>query len=162
RRTQGGNNNAYCQDNEISWFDWSLLEKHPDVHRFVQLLNGRRLLRDAAPERRRSTLHQFLREAKITWHGVKLNQPDWSGHSRTLALTVEAPAEGLVIHLILNAYWEPLEFELPKAENGVPRQWRRWIDTARPSPEDIVDWRLAPVVSGATYQMQPRAVAALF
>ena len=41
RRTQRGNNNAYCQDNEISWFDWTLLMKHPDVHRFVSLLNAR-------------------------------------------------------------------------------------------------------------------------
>ena len=41
RRTQGGNNNDYCQDNETNWFDWSLLEKHADVHRFVTLLNAR-------------------------------------------------------------------------------------------------------------------------
>jgi glycogen operon protein len=50
RRSQQGNNNAYCQDNETSWFDWTLLEKHADVHRFVSLLNARRLLRDMEPE----------------------------------------------------------------------------------------------------------------
>ena len=55
RRTQRGNNNAYCQDNEISWFDWTLLEKHADVHRFVTLLNARRLLRDVEHERQRVT-----------------------------------------------------------------------------------------------------------
>ena len=53
RRSQSGNNNAYCQDNEISWFDWTLVEKHADVHRFVTLLNERRLLRDAEYERQR-------------------------------------------------------------------------------------------------------------
>ena len=53
RRTQRGNNNAYCQDNEISWFDWTLVEKHADVHRFVRLLIARRLLRDVEHERRR-------------------------------------------------------------------------------------------------------------
>ncbi len=54
RRTQSGNNNAYCQDNEISWFDWTLVTKHADVHRFVTLLSARRLLRDMEHERRRS------------------------------------------------------------------------------------------------------------
>ena len=53
RRTQLGNNNAYCQDNETSWFDWTLLAKHADVHRFVTQLNARRLLRDLEPEGQR-------------------------------------------------------------------------------------------------------------
>ena len=57
RRTQRGNNNAYCQDNETSWFDWTLLEKHADVHRFVTLLNARRLLRDVEHERQRVSLN---------------------------------------------------------------------------------------------------------
>ena len=56
RHTQGGNNNAYCQDNEISWFDWTLVEKHADVHRFVSLLIARRLLRDVEHERQRVSL----------------------------------------------------------------------------------------------------------
>ena len=77
RRTQSGNNNAYCQDNEISWLDWTLLSKHADVHRFVRLLIARRLLRGIEHERRRISLNQFLRDAKHAWHGVKLNQPDW-------------------------------------------------------------------------------------
>ena len=61
RRTQRGNNNAYCQDNETSWFDWTLLEKHADVHRFVSLLNARRVLRDVEHERQRVALNQLLR-----------------------------------------------------------------------------------------------------
>jgi isoamylase len=64
RRTQYGNNNAYCQDNETSWFDWSLLSKHADVLRFVKLLIERRLMRDVDHERRRASLSQVLREAK--------------------------------------------------------------------------------------------------
>ena len=78
RRTQRGNNNAYCQDNEISWFDWTLVAKHADVHRFVTLLTARRLLRDIEHERQRMSLNQMVRQAKSTWHGVKLHQPDWS------------------------------------------------------------------------------------
>src|SRR5256712_4666205 len=60
RRTQGGNNNAYCQDNETSWFDWTLLTKRADVHRFVTLLNARRVLRDEEPERLRVALNQVI------------------------------------------------------------------------------------------------------
>ena len=90
RRTQQGNNNAYCQDNEISWFDWTLVAKHADVHRFVTLLNARRLLRDAGPEQRRLSLNQLLLRASKAWHGVKLGQPDWSNSSHSLALSAEA------------------------------------------------------------------------
>src|SRR5215475_10561344 len=60
RRTQHGNNNAYCQDNEFNWYDWSLLEKHADVVRFVKLLVARRILRDLGPERERQTLSELL------------------------------------------------------------------------------------------------------
>jgi glycogen operon protein len=60
RRTQHGNNNAYCHDDESAWFDWSLLNKHSDVHRFVQLIIRRRLMRDVGPEQRRMTLAQWI------------------------------------------------------------------------------------------------------
>src|SRR6202008_1162525 len=78
RRSQGGNNNAYCQDNETSWFDWALLEKHADLHRFVTLVLARRSLRSTEPERQGVSLNQLLRRANKAWHGTKLNQPDWS------------------------------------------------------------------------------------
>ena len=143
RRTQSGNNNAYCQDNETSWFDWTLLEKHADVHRFVKLLNARRLLRDVEHERRRVSLDRMIREANKAWHGVKLDQPDWGDHSRSLAFEAELEREGLRVYLILNAYWEPLEFELPPTGDG-GAGWRRWIDTALESPQDIVPWQTRP------------------
>jgi isoamylase len=162
RRSQGGNNNAYCQDNEISWFDWSLVAKHADLHRFVRLLMARRLLRDVEHERRRMSLNQLLRQAKSTWHGVKLNQPDWSLHSHSVAFTAEIRTEKLLFHLILNAYWEPLDFELPPSESGAKSPWRRWIDTALESPYDIVEWQNAPSFSGSTYRAEPRSVAVLF
>jgi hypothetical protein len=89
RRTQRGNNNAYCQDNETSWFDWTLLAKHADIHRFVKLLNARRLLRDVEHERRRVSLSELIRKADKAWHGVRLHQPDWRECSHSLALTAE-------------------------------------------------------------------------
>ena len=63
RRTQIGNNNNYCHDDETNWFDWSLLEKHADVHRFVKLLIKRRVLRDDQAQRSRKSLDQLIREA---------------------------------------------------------------------------------------------------
>jgi glycogen operon protein len=161
RRTQGGNNNAYCQDNESSWFDWTLLERHGDVHRFLKLLIARRLFRDTGEDREHISLNDLLRQANKSWHGVRLNQPDWSDNSHSIALTVEAAKrEALVLHFILNAYWEPLEFELPPTTGAQP--WRRWIDTALESPSDIVPWREAPVVDGARYRAEARSVVALY
>ncbi|MFL5339583.1 MAG: glycogen debranching protein GlgX [Gemmataceae bacterium] len=160
RHTQGGNNNAYCQDNEISWFDWTRLKKHADVLRFAQLLIERRLLRTTEHEQRRTSLSALIEQAKKAWHGVKLFQPDWGDRSHALALGAELRAEGLKFHLILNAYWEPLDFELPKPDNG--ESWRRWIDTALEPPNDIVPWREAPAFSASSYRAEARSVVMLF
>jgi isoamylase len=137
RRTQRGNNNAYCQDNDTSWFDWKLLSQHADVLRFVKLLIERRLLRDVEHERRRVSLNQTLREVNQGWHGVKLNQPDWSTFSHSVALGGELKHEGVLAHIILNAYWEPLEFELPIFKGGTVN-WSRWIDTALAGARSVV------------------------
>jgi glycogen operon protein len=161
RRTQQGNNNAYCQDNETAWFDWTLVAKHADVHRFVTLLSARRLLRDVEPERRRLSLNQVLRKANKAWHGVKLGQPDWGDSSHSLAFSVEARNEKLLFHVILNAYWEPLDFELPRAGDRSEDLWCRWIDTTLDSPHDIVEWQAAPPVPGSTYRAGPRSAVVL-
>ncbi len=160
RRTQGGNNNTYCQDNEISWFDWSLVRKHADVHRFVRLLLERRLLRDVEHERRRVSLEAMLHTATKAWHGVKLHRPDWGDGSHSVALEGVVREEGLRFHLILNAYWEALDFELPCLCDQGP--WRRWIDTALDSPQDIVPWQAAPAVRDNTYRAGARSVVMLF
>jgi isoamylase len=159
RRTQHGNNNAYCQDNETSWFDWTLTSRHADVHRFVRLLIARRLLRDTEFELQRVSLNQMLRDSRKAWHGVKLGQPDWSSCSHTLAFNADLPGHELTFHLILNAYWEPLDFELPTLTNGQP--WRRWIDTALEPPHEIVEWQTAQPVPGRTYHAAPRSVVVL-
>ncbi len=162
RRTQNGNNNAYCQDNETSWFDWTLVDRHADVHRFVTLLNARRLLRDVEHERQRISLNQWIRRANKAWHGVKVGQPDWTDHSHSLALSVELQQDGFWFYVVLNAYWEALEFELPLVGNGQPSVWRRWIDTSLDSPQDIVPWEAAPSLDGDRYRVGARSVLALF
>jgi glycogen operon protein len=160
RRTQGGNNNAYCQDNETSWFDWSLVDKHADVNRFVRLLIARRLLRNPEHERQRLSLTELIDKARKAWHGVKLHQPDWGDASYCLALGAELRQQRIQFHVILNAFWEPLEFELPKLE--IKQSWRRWIDTALDSPDDIVPWETAPQIPGDKYRVQDRSVVMLF
>ena len=159
RRSQRGNNNAYCQDNEISWFDWGLVSKHDDVLRFVKLLIERRLIRDVEHERRRVSLTQVLRESKRAFHGVKLNQPDWSPHSHSIAICGELKNEGIVAHIIFNAYWEPLDFELPALEDG--SHWRRWIDTALGAPHEICEWKAEQTILTTKYRVGGRSVAVL-
>jgi glycogen operon protein len=160
RHTQHGNNNAYCQDNELSWMDWTLVEKHADVHRFVTLLSARRVQREVEAERQRLSLTMLLQQARKAWHGIRLHQPDWSDASHSLALEADLRREGVRVYIILNAYWEPLTFELPKLENGAA--WQRWIDTALESPDDIVPWKLAPTLQGTTYAAEARSVVLLF
>jgi glycogen operon protein len=160
RHTQGGNNNAYCQDNEISWFDWTRVEKHADVHRFLKLLIERRLLRTVGHEQHRVSLTALLKQADKDWHGVRLHRPDWADRSYSVALCATVREEGVRFHLILNAFWEALPFELPPPGTG--GVWRRWIDTALDPPKDIVPWHMAPAVSGDVYRAEARSVVMLF
>ena len=157
RRTQRGNNNAYCLDDATSWLDWSLLGRHDDVRRFVRLLIRQRLRRDTSQPEWAMTLNQLLRRGTVTWHGVRLDQPDWGSHSHTLAATVRSPGGRQLSHFVLNAWSEPLTFALPSVEGG----WRRWIDTSLQPPDDICDWDAAPPHPTQSYEVAPRSVVML-
>ena len=161
RRTQRGNNNAYCQDNEISWFDEGLLKKHADIHRFVRMMLAFRARREVVIENPHLTLSALLRQARIEWHGVVLNRPDWSEDSHSIALTVSSLNGRFTLHVMLNAYWETLSFELFPIETRDGRRWRRWIDTARLSPDDICAWEDAEVVPQSKYAVAPRSIVIL-
>lgn len=160
RRTQFGNNNAYCQDNEVSWFDWTAPERHGDILRFVQKLNRLRLHLDAVIEGpHHLNLWQLLHSTRVQWHGVKLNQPDTSYTSHSLALT--AWGRWAVFHMIFNAYWEPLSFEVPALPSVQHSDWRRIIDTALDSPLDFCEFPEAPTLSGQLYRAEARSVVVL-
>ena len=128
------------------------------MHRFVSLLAARRLLRDVEHEQRRLSLTQLIAEADKSWHGVKLGQPDWGEQSHSIALAVRMRNEPMIVHLMLNAFWESLEFELPP----ITGTWQRWIDTSLPAPEDIVEWQKAPAISGSSYRTGPRSVVVVY
>jgi glycogen operon protein len=161
-RTQRGNNNAYCQDNEISWFDWRLVETNREMLRFTREM--------IALRRRHPNLHRrrFLtgRPAAgaalpdITWHGERLNEPRWSdGNARLLAFTLAgASAEEMPLHVILNMSDEPRSVDLP----ALPRcGWRRAVDTTLGSPDDITRPERTSIVVSDQYIAKSRSVVVL-
>jgi isoamylase len=160
RATRYGNNNPYCHDNEINWFDWKLLEEHADVLRFASILISGRVLRSRSEGEK--SLNEVLERLKHAWHGVNPHAPDWSFSSHSLALSAMGPDGRTNFYFAVNAYWEPLEFELPRRDPPEREPWRRLIDTFLEPPADIVEWQQAQPVSGSTYRAEPRSLILLY
>jgi glycogen operon protein len=161
RRTQGGNNNAYCLDDESNWLDWSLMQRHADIHRFVRELAAFRQRRDVVGHDAPLTLNQMLQRAQLAWHGIALERADWGERSHSLAFTLRSLNSRFLLHCIMNAYWEPLNFEIPESGGQERVCWRRCIDTALASPDDIQSWVEAPPVEPGSYLVQPRSLVLL-
>ncbi|HIK14436.1 MAG TPA: glycogen debranching protein GlgX [Leptolyngbyaceae cyanobacterium M33_DOE_097] len=161
RRTQLGNNNAYCQNNDISWFDWSRLSQYSHIHRFTKQLIALRLNQDLPIERLDMTLNELLRQQRVQWHGIHLDSPDWSHDSHTLAATIHLLDDQFILHLMINAYWEALTFEIPSINNGYG-SWRRCIDTFLDSPDDVCEWAKAPLIHDSNYRVEARSIVLLF
>ncbi|NJO40082.1 MAG: glycogen debranching protein GlgX [Cyanobacteria bacterium RU_5_0] len=159
QRSQLGNNNAYCQNNELSWFDWSFVEKHTDLLRFVRkLIDLTQSLYIFQQERiLQVTFASHL--PHIVWHGVRLGEPGWERDSHSLAFTLRHPEKAEYLHIMLNAYWQPLAFELPLLGTG--DCWHCIIDTARPSPDDFCDFDTAPCVLGEDCLVEARSAVVL-
>jgi glycogen operon protein len=157
-RTQQGNNNAYCQDNGISWFHWELLEENAELFRFTR--------RMVAFRRAHATLtsdfvlgRRHYADAlidNITFHGVRQRQPDWSPSSHSLAIQLEGQAGDGDIFIIANAYGEELAFELPAGQH-----WKRIVDTAYDAPHDFIDEQHATVFPSLHYLAEARSVVIL-
>ena len=136
RRTQQGNNNAYCQDNGLSWFDWDLARRNQHVFRFFKEM--------IAFRSRHSVVRRpdfFTGEANergildLAWHGCKLHLPGWSDPgSSVLAFTMGGFDGDDDLHAMLNMSGQDLDFDIPPVPG---RQWRRAVDTSLPSPQDI-------------------------
>jgi glycogen operon protein len=161
RRTQRGNNNAYCQDNEISWFDWSTVERQADLRRFVTGLIRVRGMRDSVRTNHHLTLAELMSHARIQLHGVHLHQPDRGHESRSLAITASSLSGDVLMHFALNAWREPLDFELPELPGWAVTGWRRLVDTGQPPPFDLMLPQDAPLVSGRTHRVVDRSVVML-
>jgi isoamylase len=156
-RTQNGNNNAYCQDNEINWFDWNLVEKNAEILRFFRMAIAFRQRYGSLC--RRGFFNGEINEralADISWHGCKLFEPNWNDpDARVLAYTLGGFDGTADIHVMLNMFWEALEFEIPLVEG---RSWYKVIDTAEPSPNDIVAPSQEVALSGNSYLVRDRSV----
>jgi isoamylase len=155
RRTQLGNNNAYCQNNEVSWFDWSLCKRHADLYRFVQLLIQLRLRFAANRSGNFLSLAEFLERAKIQWDGVHLLAPDLSIDSHSIAASAYLE-NGVGFHMMINAYWESLCFSLPAVPDG-SGPWRRLVDTFQDSPSDFLEEE-AETGHHTAYTVQSRSI----
>jgi glycogen operon protein len=157
-RTQSGNNNAWCQDNDVSWVDWSLAHKNADFHRFAREMIA---LRKRHPALRR---RHFLARGDVIWHGVQPYRPDFSAASHTLALVLDGRHTGREpdrdFYLAFNAWKESLSFVIPPAPQNRP--WRRVVDTALASPLDIVGEDEGPSVpEWSAYAVAPFSLIVL-
>lgn len=159
KRTQGGNNNAYCQDNEISWMDWKGVKQEKDLLAFVKKLIKFNL---SSPFFQENIYWTNPGGIVITWHGTKLFEPNWSGHSHSLAYQLYHPDTGQHLYVALNAFWEGLVFELPELpitpRNG---KWKRIVDTSLRPPEDCCVNGKAKTWTEKTYPLPARTILVL-
>ena len=156
-RTQRGNNNAWCQDNDISWMDWSLLEKNAELLRFTSRLIR---FRKAHRSLRRRIFFEDETKPPVAWHGVKLGRPDWRGDSRALGMHMTGANGDDAIYLFANAHWEPRRFELPSLR--APRRWRLFVDTSHEPGSDAAEpGSELSLPSARTYVAGPRSVVVL-
>ncbi|MDB6014981.1 MAG: glycogen debranching enzyme [Gammaproteobacteria bacterium] len=126
RRTQLGNNNAYCQDNETSWYDWSRLRRYPDIHRFVRRVAA---LRRAYPVLARE---RFYTPAEISWFAATLKTPDWSDpRAKALGCLIRGAGRD-ALYLMFNAHDKPVSFTIPAAPDR--GRWQLAIDTSQELP----------------------------
>src|SRR5579872_5007011 len=147
--TQFGNNNPYNQDNETGWLDWSQLQTNRDVFRFFKKMIAFRKLHPSLSRSR------FWRE-DVTWYGIG-ERADLSSNSHTLAFCLHgASQEDDDIYVMINAYWEKLEF---RVQEGTAQEWMRIVNTSLPSPDDFSE-RGEPL-QALTYSVAPRSVVVL-
>jgi len=164
-RSQGGNNNAYCQDNEVSWLDWGLRQANADLFRFFQCCIA---FRKAHPVLRdRCVVAQEGSDgALVSWHGTRAWHADWSGHARTLAFLVgggsyrNRAGTADTLYVAMNVHWEPHTFELPALSGGT--RWHLFANTALASPQDV--WPVGsepPLIDQRQLLVQDRSVVVL-
>ncbi len=158
RRTQKGNNNAYCQDNEISWVDWRLMEENRDLLRFTREMIR---FRQRHPVLRKGSFfagaaHGGISAPDIAWHGHHVNEPDWTPSSRSIAMLINGEYAGLTgdasdndLYVIFNAAGSDRVFDIPEAPSG--KGWRVAVDTAKDSPEEIYSDGKGPLIKKNRY-----------
>ncbi|HAC66023.1 MAG TPA: glycogen debranching enzyme, partial [Cyanothece sp. UBA12306] len=158
-RTRKGNNNVYCQDNELSWFDWDDVDQQFDLwcffRKLISFIQGLKLF--SQEERLEVNTNSNL--PHLTWHGATLGEPDWSDDSHCLVFSLSYPEANEYLHIILNAYWEGADFELPPLDHD--KCWNRIIDTALPLSKSFCELATGDPVPGNSYYVHARACVVL-
>jgi glycogen operon protein len=168
-RTQMGNNNAYCQDNEISWYDWSLIEKNRDLFRFAKSIIAFRLRHHGfmRPEFYTGRDGSYNAIPDISWYDQEGEVPEWDDLDYCLALRMDGSKEDILadrddndFFIMFNAGLEASAFRIAVPPDG--KFWTRAIDTGLPSPEDILSpGSEKPLEPSARYTLAPRSMAVL-
>jgi glycogen operon protein len=154
RRTQHGNNNAYCQDNETSWHDWSCLEQHREIFRFTR---GMIAFRRAHPILSRE---QFYTDAEIRWFGPQGGLPNWADPKGKPFACLIHEDEQHALCLMFNAGDDAVDFRLPPVLPGT--RWRLSVDTSRETPHDLFAASEEPLWENPQiYHLGPRSSAIL-
>jgi glycogen operon protein len=154
RRTQGGNNNAYCQDNETSWINWSDLEQHQECFRFAQ---GMIAFRRAHPI---LSKEEFYTDAEIHWFNAQGKLPDWTDPKAKQFACLIQENEQQALFLIFNADTGSTDFHLPPMPEGF--RWYRAVDTSQPAPQDFVAAGEETLLDNpTTYRLEARTSAIL-
>jgi len=165
-RSQGGNNNTYCHDNEINWYNWDQIanETSQEMIRYWSMLIKKRT-RYINHFKGRYFTGQSNKYglSEVAWHGTQLNNPGWNdAEARCFAVTYGDTAEDTDqtanIHCMFNMYWDGVEFELPQLEG---LSWYRSIDTAQPTPNDIAEPENMVKITGNSYMVGGRSVVVL-
>lgn len=160
-RTQKGNNNAYCQDNEVGWFHWKRNELQEEMFHFTQGLLTYRISRGRGVTDSIFLLKDAIEKNKVTWHGVYPNKPDWGYNSHSIGLTVYSDTHHAYYYMFVNMYWEGLHLHIPDAPTGDGRKWYRIVDTSLPSPLDIHVGPEPAQVIGHNYYLEARSILVL-
>lgn len=143
--TRHGNNNTWCQDNELNWFLWDEWKRNQDFYRFCKLLIA---FRKKYPILRKD---RFYEEDEITWHGLKLGNPYWDDNEKQfLAFSLHGSTDE-ELYIAFNAGKEPVEVELPNNDHN--HCWHWLVNTANASPEDVYLEKDAPIVKQAIFPM---------
>jgi glycogen operon protein len=154
RRTQGGNNNAYCQDNETSWIDWTCLERHREIHRFAR---GMIAFRRAHPI---LSKEQFYTDTVIGWFGPQGGLPNWADPKAKQFACLIHEDEQRALCLMFNAGADAVDFALPPVLPGT--RWHLAVDTSRQAPQDLSAAGEEPLCEDPrTYHLSPRSSAIL-
>ena len=157
-RSQGGNNNTWCQDNDIGWLNWTDLEKNRDL--FLFFCNLITFRKRHAVLRPRHFEGEESGERLLAWHGTRLGQVDWSEKSRSLGMHLQGRAEEAEIYLISHAAEESADFALPVSSKQAT--WRRFVDTALPAGQtSCAPGEEQELANQEFYRVQGRAVVVL-